>query len=377
VFRFGLAWSAVAFVACALAPTYGALLGARVLQGVGAALVLGCGPALATGLFPEALRVRALAAYATGLALGGAIGPLLGGVLVEAFGWAAVYASRAPLALVALALARALPDTSRVGAREPFDSAGAVLLALAVATGVMALNRAPAPIALGLAALAIACGGGFLWRSARCAHPIIDLGLFRRPGFAGINLANLLVNLAGFAVMLLAPFWLARIAALPATTLGLVLAGGPVGAMAGSALGGWCAGRYGARAVALAGGGLSAAGLLLVAAWAPGMPVAATPPALLLHGVGLGMFTLAYTDVVTATMRREDRGVAGSLSHLTRTLGVVVAASVLTLGFGAAQAGLLAAGATVGDAFAGAFRRVFLLVGVLPLAALALLRRAR
>jgi MFS family permease len=372
VFRLGLAWSVVAFVACALAPTYGGLLAARVLQGVGAALVLGCGPALATGLFPEAMRVRALAAYATGVAAGGALGPLLGGVVVQALGWEAVWWVRAPIALAALLLARGLATPPRAGAREPFDLAGAVLLSAAVALAVLAVNRAPAPVSAGLGVAAIGCAAGFVWRSGRSAHPIIDLGLFRLPGFAALNLATMLVHLAGFAVMLLVPFYLARVLALPPALLGGVLAANALGAMVGASLGGWLAPRLGARAVAAGGAVLSATGLLLIGL---GGPLAVLVPSLAVQGLGIGLFTLAYTDVVTATMRREDRGVAGSLTQVTRTLGVVGAASLLTLGFGVVEASRLADGAAAQDAFLAAFRAVFLAAAVLPLAVLPLVLR--
>ena len=367
VFRFGLAWSAVAFLACAAAPSYESLLAARVLQGVGAALVLGCGPALATQLFPEATRVRALAAYAAGLAAGGAIGPVLGGVLVQGFGWPSVWWVRAPICLLALVLARGLAAPARDAPREPFDLPGALLLSATVAFAVLAVNRAPAPVALLLVFAAVLAAAGFAWRSGRHAHPIIDLGLFRRPGFAALNLASVLVQLAGFAVMLLVPFHLARVLGLPPLMLGAVLAANAIGAMAGSWLGGWLAPRRGARVVAAAGAVLSAAGLLLVGI---GGPVEVLVVALGLQGLGLGLFTLAYTDVVTATMRREDRGVAGSLTQLTRTLGVVSAASLLTLLFGATESGRLALGATAEEAFLAAFRRVFLVVAPLPLVAL-------
>jgi MFS family permease len=98
-------------------------------------------------------------------------------------------------------------------------------------------------------------------------------------------------------------------------------------------------------------------------------------PSLAVQGLGIGLFTLAYTDVVTATMRREDRGVAGSLTQVTRTLGVVGAASLLTLGFGVVEASRLADGAAAQDAFLAAFRAVFLAAAVLPLAVLPLVLR--
>jgi MFS family permease len=375
VFRFGLAWSVVAYLLLAVVPGFGMLLACRVLQGVGAALVLGCGPALATQPFPEAMRARALAAYAATLAAGSTIGPLLGGVLVEAFGWPSVYWFRAPIALVALLLARHLVDPPRAALREPFDAPGAVLLTACLATALFAVNRAPAPVAAALALVALVCGAGFVWRSARAARPIIDLGLFRRPGFAALNLCNTVLGFAGFAVMLLVPFYLARIAGLPAALLGLVLATGPAGGMLGAWLGGRLVVRFGARAVLLAGAIVTAAGLLAIAGWGATTPMAVLLAALVVQGVGVGLFTLAYTDSVTATMRREDRGVAGSLTMLTRTLGVVSAASLLTLVFGASEAAMLAEGRNATDAFLSAFARAFLLAALLPLLVLPLLLR--
>jgi MFS family permease len=373
VFRIGLAWSAVALVLCATAQSYGVLLAARVAQGIGAALVIGCGPALATTLFEEALRARALAAYAAGFAAAQAIGPLAGGVLVQGFGWEAVYWMRVPVALAALLLARRLPARPVADRREPFDAAGAVLLTAAVATLLLAVNRAPAPASLALAGVALGCIIGFLWRSARAPRPIIDLGLFRRPGFAALNAANATVSAAAFAVMLVGPFYLARIAGLPPLLLGLVLAASHGAAMLGAAVAGRVIGRLGAALLVRAGAAMSAAGLLGVAMWGAATPLPLLMLTLGVQGFGTGLFTLAYADVVTATMRREDRGVAGSLTMLTRTLGVVVAASLLTLLFGASEAALLAGGAPAGEAFLGAFGRVFLVAGVLALLALPLL----
>ncbi len=357
VFRLGLAWSAVALLLCALAPNYGALLFCRFLQGVGAAFVIGCGAALATSLYPEAMRARALGAYGAAFAASSALGPLLGGLLVEAWGWPAGFWIRVPVALCALWLLRALPPPPpRDTPREAFDGWGAALLALGLASLLLAINRASLPLFL----LAGAMLGGFIWRSLRVARPILDLGLFRRPGFARLNLASLLVNLAGFGVMLLVPFYLAQVAGLSPMLVGALLASGHGGAMLGAALGGRMGGG---RRVALAGSALGGAGLLLIAFWGAGTPPAWLLATLALQGFGIGLFTLAYTDIITATMRREDRGVAGSLTLMVRTLGVVLAASLLTLVFGA-----------FGDFLAG-FRAAFLVAGALPLLALALIPR--
>lgn len=373
VFHAGLWCSALAFVLCVLAPSYAWLLGARVLQGVGAALVIGCGPALLISLYPDAMRIRALAAYGAIYAGGAAMGPLLGGLLVEGFGWQAVFALRLPFVLAALLLLRRLPPPTPAGRREPFDALGASLLTLATATSLLALNRVGDAIALPLFVMALLSFWGFVWRSQVAPRPILDLNLFRDPAFARLNLAALLVHISGFVVMLLVPFLLARALGLSPLALGLVLAAGPVGLMVGS----WLGGRLvGGRQMARWGAVISATGLLILAA-AGTLPTLAMVLVLLIQGIGMGLFLLAYAEIVTATLPRGDRGVAGSLTMLARSLGIVLAATLLTLLFNALESRALAANAAPLDAFLHGFRGACLMAGLLGLAVVPLLGRPK
>lgn len=381
VFRAGLAVSVVAFLLCANAPSYPWLLFCRGLQGVGAALIIGCGAALATAPFAEAHRGRVLALYMTVFGAGSMIGPLIGGVLVQRFGWESVYWFRAPIALAALLLFRDTAPRRDAGPREPFDAAGAVLLTATMATALLAVNQLrhaaeapwrPALLALGF----VLCLVGFLWRSARAPRPVIRLHHFRSVEFALANLSNVLVNLAGFAVLLFVPYWLLRFSGLAEGWAGVVLAVSPAASMGAALLGGRVIGRLPPRILAGTGAALTGAGLLLVGQWGVGAGLAIVVLALALHGAGLGLFLLAYTDLVTATMPREDRGVAGSLAQMTRTIGVVSAASLLTLLQRGIEQEWIAAGLRPEDAFIRSFGAVFVSVGIMPLgvAALTLLR---
>ncbi len=113
VFRLGLLWNGIAFLLCAAAPGFGWLLAARVLQGIGAGLIISCAPALVTGFYPEARRAHALGIFTLMFALGSATGPLIGGVLVARWGWPGVFWFRAPIALGALVLLWRLPASPR------------------------------------------------------------------------------------------------------------------------------------------------------------------------------------------------------------------------------------------------------------------------
>src|ERR1700722_388827 len=177
VFLFGTAISTLAFIACAVSPTYPALIAARVVQGIGAGLILSCGPALATSLFPETMRTQVLARYMMMFGIGGALGPSVFGLLVERFGWSAVFSFRAPIAAAAFALAWFLPRPTR-GEREPFDAGGGALLALALSFMLLALNRLRPP-GSETAVLAVLAVVGFVWfyrQERRAAKPIIDFG---------------------------------------------------------------------------------------------------------------------------------------------------------------------------------------------------------
>jgi EmrB/QacA subfamily drug resistance transporter len=366
VFRIGLLWCSAAFLLCAAAPSYPWLLFFRFLQGIGAGLVISVAPALVTGLFPEQHRSRALGAFTMMFALGSAVGPLLGGVLVHLWGWPAVFWFRAPIALAALLFRESRPALPHPRRREPLDAPGAILLALAISTLLLAVNQAQRLsrhdyAALPLAAAALAGAALFLYRESRIAEPIVHLEFFRNAGFALINLANILTNLTGFAVLLFVPYYLVRFTGLPLAAAGAVLAASFAGMVAVSPLAGRIVERVPPDRAAAAGAVLAGAGLWLVASWTPDMPAetALILGVLLLQGLGMGLFQVSYMEVVMRTLPRHQRGVAGSLAMLTRTLGIVGGATLLTLVFDAA-----AAPADGPAAFLAAFRTTFHFAGL-------------
>lgn len=333
VFRAGLVISAIGCAACAAAPDWPLFLWARAVQGIGTALALACTPALATSLFPESERTKALAGFASAMALAAAVGPFLGGVLVELWGWPAVYWVRVPIALATLALSGLLPSP-RPDSR-PFDASGAVLIAATMSTLLLSLifsqRREIAGVwALLLFATALALLVAYVRRAKRVPEPILRPGLFADPRFAIPNVVNVLANMAGFAILLLTPYYLMNVLKLTALAGGIVLAMAFAGSLTGAPLSAFLVKRIGQRPTVFAGVALVGLGLLPLGFTGLETPVIVVAALLVLEGVGQGLLTVAYTDIVTATLPPRDRGVAGSLSLLTRTLGIVGGASVLT-----------------------------------------------
>jgi MFS family permease len=375
VFRAGLAWNVVAFLLCAAAPSFAWLLFSRFLQGIGAALIISCAPVLVTGLYPEARRSHALGAFTLIFALASALGPLIGGALVARWGWPAVFWFRAPIALTSLLLLHGLPREAGEKRERRFDIAGATLLAAGLAALLLGIN-ASAQISRGdyLALLLLPAAAatlvGFVWWEGRFPQPIVRIELFRNKGFTFVNLAAMLMSLVTFSVMLIGPYYIKpRLIVLYGNFwgglfAGVVLASGFIAMSLTSPLAGSLVGRVGAARVATLGAVLIGVGLVLVGTWRPDEIPLVMVAALALQGVGTGCFQVAYIDLVMAASPPEHRGVAGSLAMLTRTIGVVIAAAGLTLGFQAFVVGARAAGSGADAAFLTAFRAIFRICGV-------------
>jgi MFS family permease len=365
VFRIGLIWSALALLLVGWAPSYGAMLVFRFLQGIGAALVLSCGAALVTALYGEERRSRALGIYTMMLSLGLMLGPLIGGALTAIWDWPAVFLFRVPIAIAALLLLGAMPASPLRPAGDRFDIPGGIALVLGLVTMLLTLNRLHEFSAVWFGLASAAAFAAFIFRESRAVRPIIAVGILKQPAFALLNLVSVLVNLAAFSIWLLVPYALARLPGYSLVESGAILAAAAAGAVVAAPIGGRIVGRYiSAERLAIAGAAAIGAGLLLIGAWTEQTPTTLRITGLFVQGLGLGLFQLAYSDIVTAALPLADRGVAGSLVLLTRTFGTVTAASVVLMVFEVLN---------VGHGFLEAFHQTFQLAALLAFAAAGLL----
>ncbi len=363
IFKIGLTVSCVGLAACSMAPNFELLLPARVAQGLGTALAIACGPALATSLYPESERPRIIGYYAAMFAAAGAVGPVVGGVLTDAFGWQGVFWFRIPLAGLVLALSWLLPqDKPQTSNGKPFDILGALLLVIALislAATLSLVRRGEGTAALVIALIGIAAAAGFIRTERRAPDPVLRLDAFRSPRFALLNALNIVVSSASFTPLLFTPFFLTRYAGFDAATGGLALASGAVGTTIAAAMAGRMLKAMSSQSVAALGAATAAAGLILIGQVNGASSLAEVIATLALAGIGLGFFQTAYLDGVTAGLPESERGVAGGLAMATRTIGVVAAASMLTLLFGETESSALAAGVGPEQAFSQAYALAF------------------
>ncbi|MGH7914769.1 MAG: DHA2 family efflux MFS transporter permease subunit [Candidatus Binataceae bacterium] len=373
VFMSGLAVSTLALTLCGLAPSYGILLAFRVLQGVGAAMVFSSAPAIVTVAFPPAEGGRALGLLNMMGFAGSTGGPVIGGILVGRFGWRAVYLFRVPLAiLTAMAAVPMLDESAGRKRGQRFDLIGMATLAAGVVALLLAVNRGREAgwlsgkvitlwiiAAIGFAAFVVA--------ERRVAHPIVDWSLFT-PAVSLANVANLLANLATFAVWLLVPYYIVNVLRYPAASGGTLLAPCPLGMALAAPLSGLLADRFGTRHLQIPGLLIEAAGLFFTSRLGTGSAYLAVATALILIGLGLGTFAVANMKFVMAAIPRSQQGVAAGAVMMMRMLGVVMgattAAEVFSGGRAASRALLLAAGHPAGasldrQSFIGGFHSAF------------------
>jgi EmrB/QacA subfamily drug resistance transporter len=354
VFVGGLIVFTAASLACGLSPTVGWLIGARLVQGVGAAALVPGSLALIDAGITDKDRCRAVGIWAGMSGVTTALGPLIGGWLVDAASWRWVFFLNIPLAAAAMWIAaRHIPESRGTTAAGSSDILGAAAVTLGLAGVVYALIEAPSrgwmPLTVIAAAIGATALATFPLIETRATAPLLPLGLFRSRQFTGANLTTLAVYAAvGGALFLLAvqvqqslhySALAAGLATLPTTVIMLI----------GSPLAGALAEHTGPRLPMTVGPLLAAVGLALMARIMPGASyLNAVLPAVVVFGLGLAITVAPLTAVVLAAVSDNYAGTAAGVNNAIARLAGLLAVAVLPV-----AAGMRAdAGQPLGHSFA-------------------------
>ncbi len=340
VFLWGIGLFTLASVVCGLAPDIGVLIAARAVQGIGAALLVPSSLAIIAAVFPEAERGKAIGTWAAAGAITTAIGPVLGGWLVDAVSWRAIFFINVPLAIVAVALARgAVPNQRSSGDADRLDWPGVVLVVVGLGTLTWALTalpdrgwQAPAVIAgLVVGALALL---GFIIAEARSRAPMMPLGVFRSRDFAGTNLITLLLYFALGGALFYLPFNLIRAHGYSAAAAGASLLPFPIIMGGLSRAAGSLATRFGARLALTLGPALSAVGLALMAATAFTSDYwRGLFPAIIVLGFGMTIAVAPLTTTVMGAVPIAQAGIASGINNAVARVASLLAVAALGLMF--------------------------------------------
>lgn len=335
----GLALFLAAAVACGLAPSLPVLIAARAVQGVGAAVLMALTVALARSVAARDRTGSVMGLLGTMSALGTALGPALGGVLLTTGGWRAVFLAVVPLAALAFALAMRHLPRDAVTARHVRGSwapVGTTLLALTLTGFALAVTGRDAGWRLAAGIGAVAGAIGFVTSERRTSTPLIPWSRLRQAGLRPALVGNGVVAMVLMATLVVGPFHLVHALGMTPGRAGLVMAIGPaVSALVGMPAG-WLVDRLGAPRVARAGwlGVAAGTGLLAGLAGRPGVLGYVAPLAVATGGYAL--FVAANNTAVMMAADPGGRGVLAGLLSLARNLGLMTGASVLGSGFAAA-----------------------------------------
>lgn len=328
----GVALFAGASAACAAATTPGLLIAGRAVQGLGAAIMMVLAMAIAGSVVPTSRLGTAMGLLGTMSAIGTALGPALGGLLISALDWPAIFLAQAVLGVLAMVIVGRTPDQGGPRPSARFDAAGTALLGLGLAGIAFALTPGGHGFGLlqalsaGAGAAILAC---FAFVQSRSATPLLRWSLLRGPGIGlGAGL-GLLAMAAIMSTLVAGPFYLIAAFGLDAAAVGLVMTVGPLVA----ALVGLPAGRFvdrvGPRRVVIGGLAAMAAGLAALPAVPIGWGIAGYIAPLTVVTAGFAMFQAANNAAVIALAPDDQRGVVSGLLNLSRSLGLMGGASLM------------------------------------------------
>jgi EmrB/QacA subfamily drug resistance transporter len=337
VYIYGMFVYAFSSLIAAISTSAGMLIAARVVEGIGAAMIVGTGVAILTSVFPPQERGRALGINVAAVYLGLSLGPFIGGFITDFISWRAVFMLNVPLGMMALGMVFWKLKGEWAGARgERFDVRGSMIYVMMLPALIYGLPNLPEKHVLGAVLVAAGVLGVifFIWWESKVEHPILDVHLFRHNTvFAFSNLAALINYSATFAVSFLLSLYLQFTKGYSPFVAGLLLVPQPAVMTLLSPYAGRLSDRVEPIFVASAGMSVTTLGLLLFIFLGEGTSLALIIGNLVILGVGFALFSSPNTNAVMSSVDRRFYGVAAGTLGTMRTIGQSLSMGIVMLLF--------------------------------------------
>ncbi|MCK9618458.1 MAG: MFS transporter [Lentimicrobiaceae bacterium] len=335
IYTWGIIVNAITLFLSVIAPSGWFLLMVRALQGIGAAMIFGTAIAILSSVFPAKERGRVLGINVSATYLGLSLGPFVGGLITQHFGWRYIFAVSTAIAVSILPFIFYKLKVEWAEARgEKFDYKGSLAYALALVCVMYGFTSLPGITGFVLIAAGILGILLFIYHENHCTYPVLSLGLFKgNTVFVFSNLAAFINYTATFAVAFLLSLYLQYIKGFSPQEAGFIMVAQPVVMAAFSPLAGRLSDKFEPQYIASLGMGLTAVGLLMFAFLSRETTVLFLIITLLIIGLGFALFSSPNTNAVMSAVERKDYSLASSILGTMRLTGQAISMGITTLVF--------------------------------------------
>lgn len=330
----GMGIFTVSSALCGLSPSVFWLIGFRVLQAIGGAMVMGLGPAIVTEAFPPTERGKALGISGSVVSVGIVAGPTIGGILIDALSWHWIFFVNVPIGIIGILVSvQFLPDV-RPSSGQKFDYAGAITLFLSLSGLLLALTIGQdsgflAPLVLVLFGTWLVFMAIFVVIELKTQQPMVNLKLFAN-GLLSVNLVTAIITFVSVAgTIFLMPFYLENVLGHSPRTVGLLLAITPIALGIAAPIAGLLSDRFGPRPITVA-------GLLVLVVGFAGLITLDEHTTMvgyilrfLVIGTGMGIFQSPNNSAIMGSAPRSQLGVVSGLLAISRVLGQTIGVAVI------------------------------------------------
>lgn len=330
IFLTGLYLFTAASLCCAFSPTESILIAFRLVQGVGGAMIFATSLAIITQVFGPGERGAAIGITIATVYAGLSIGPFLGGILTDRFGWPAIFLVNVPIGLLTIAITlKGVRHEWADAVGERLDIRGAVLYGIMLFSLILGMLIFPNPSGFAWIAVAIVVAALFVRWERRAEHPLIDLSVFSdNKTFVFSNIAAMINYGATFGVGVLLSLYLQYIQGYSAEFAGLILIVQPVVQVIFSPIAGRLSDRVEPRIVSTLGMGITALGLSFCLLLSPATPLWVIVGSLMVMGLGYGLFSSPNTNAIMSSVEKKHLAIASGMNATVRSLGQLLSMAI-------------------------------------------------